>query len=49
VNIAGFMKLLHDCLAGLCPIESFREQEPEDYEALMRRAGFLCVRAVKRE
>lgn len=29
------------------PIESFREQEPEQYEELLRRPGFLWVRARK--
>jgi SAM-dependent methyltransferase len=29
------------------PTEEFRRRMPEDYEALMREPGFLCMRAVK--
>jgi SAM-dependent methyltransferase len=29
------------------PVEAFREQEPEDYEKLMRQPGFICIRARK--
>ena len=29
------------------PTDDFREAEPEDYEELIRRPGFLCVRARK--
>jgi SAM-dependent methyltransferase len=29
------------------PTEVFRERDPEAYEDLMRRPGFLCVRAVR--
>jgi SAM-dependent methyltransferase len=29
------------------PVEAFKSAEPEDYEELMRRPGFLCIRAVK--
>jgi SAM-dependent methyltransferase len=29
------------------PIPEFREQEPRDYEKLMRTPGFLCIRARK--
>jgi len=29
------------------PTLKFREQDPEDYERLRARPGFLCVRAVK--
>lgn len=30
------------------PIESFKAADPEDYALLMKRPGFLCVRARKR-
>jgi SAM-dependent methyltransferase len=30
------------------PTDDFRRQDPEGYADLMRRPGFLCVRAVKR-
>jgi len=29
------------------PTEAFRETEPENYDTLMRRPGFLCIRAKK--
>ena len=29
------------------PTEAFRQADPEDYEALSREPGFMCVRAVK--
>jgi len=29
------------------PVEAFKEQEPEDYEKLMRQPGFVCFRARK--
>ena len=29
------------------PLEGFEEQDPEDYEKLMRRPGFICLRASK--
>ena len=29
------------------PTEEFRKQDPVDYERLLKRPGFLCVRAVK--
>jgi CheY-like chemotaxis protein/2-polyprenyl-3-methyl-5-hydroxy-6-metoxy-1,4-benzoquinol methylase len=29
------------------PIPTFREHDPEDYEKLMRRPGFICLRARK--
>lgn len=29
------------------PTEEFREKEPEEYEELIRRPGFMCVRARK--
>jgi SAM-dependent methyltransferase len=29
------------------PTEEFREKDPEEYEALNRRPGFMCVRAIK--
>jgi SAM-dependent methyltransferase len=31
------------------PVPEFREQDPADYEKLMRQPGFLCVRARKGE
>jgi hypothetical protein len=31
------------------PTDEFRAKLPEDYAELMRRPGFLCVRAVKRQ
>lgn len=30
------------------PIKEFREQDPEGYEELSKRPGFLCIRAVKK-
>jgi ubiquinone/menaquinone biosynthesis C-methylase UbiE len=30
------------------PTKEFRQQDPEDYERLMKRPSFLCVRACKR-
>jgi len=30
------------------PTEEFRQQDPEDYERLLKRPSFLCVRACKR-
>ncbi|MBI2935780.1 MAG: class I SAM-dependent methyltransferase [Chloroflexi bacterium] len=30
------------------PTQEFKEQDPEGYEQLSKRPGFLCVRAVKR-
>jgi hypothetical protein len=29
------------------PVAEFRDQNPEDYEKLMRQPGFLCFRARK--
>lgn len=29
------------------PVDGFREQEPQDYEKLMRQPGFICFRARK--
>ncbi|MGC9358726.1 MAG: class I SAM-dependent methyltransferase [Anaerolineae bacterium] len=29
------------------PTETFKQQEPEDYEKLSRSPGFMCVRAIK--
>lgn len=29
------------------PTDAFREADPEDYDKLMRRPGFLCVRATR--
>jgi SAM-dependent methyltransferase len=31
------------------PVEAFRHQDPQDYEKLMRRPGFICFRARRRE
>ena len=41
---AGFML---DRLLEPLPVEEFRKRAPEDYEELMRRPGFMCVRAIK--
>jgi SAM-dependent methyltransferase len=41
---AGFIL---DRLVEPRPVPQFREHDPEDYEKLMRRPGFLCVRAKK--
>lgn len=41
---AGF--ILERILEPL-PTEEFREKAPEDYEELIRRPGFMCLRAVK--
>ena len=30
------------------PTEQFKREEPEDYEELSKRPGFLCIRAIKR-
>ena len=41
---AGFVL---DRLLEPLPVEEFRERASEDYEELMRRPGFMCVRAIK--
>jgi SAM-dependent methyltransferase len=30
------------------PTEQFKEEDPEDYEKLSKRPGFLCLRAIKK-
>lgn len=35
-----------DRLLEPTPLEAFKREEPEEYEDLMRRPGFLCIRAV---
>jgi ubiquinone/menaquinone biosynthesis C-methylase UbiE len=42
---AGF--ILDQILEPL-PTQEFKEEDPEEYEELMRSPGFMCVRAVKR-
>lgn len=37
-----------DCILEPQPTERFKKKAPEDYGALSRQPGFLCVRAVKR-
>ena len=41
---AGF--ILEQILEPL-PTQEFKEDEPEDYEKLIRSPGFMCIRAVK--
>jgi hypothetical protein len=42
---AGFV--LDQVLEPL-PTAEFKEQDPEDYEKLLRNPGFLCLRALKK-
>jgi SAM-dependent methyltransferase len=42
---AGFVL---DCVLEPLPTEEFRHADPEEYERLTRRPGFLCLRATKR-
>lgn len=42
---AGFIV---DAILEPRPTEQFKQKDPEDYDALMRNPGFLCIRAVKR-
>ncbi|PWB49775.1 MAG: class I SAM-dependent methyltransferase [Anaerolineales bacterium] len=37
-----------DRLLEPLPTEKFRQADPEDYEELMHRPGFMCLRALKR-
>jgi hypothetical protein len=45
VSDAGFTL---DRVVEPLPTEEFKQQDPEDYERLLKRPSFLCLRAHKR-